>query len=49
MAQGVTDQASLDALRQDAAQSHPQAAASFGPQVYSKEANAAALLPRRLT
>lgn len=38
-AQGVTDQASLDAFRQEVARVHPQAAAQL-PQVYSKEAMA---------
>jgi hypothetical protein len=38
-AQGVTDQASLDAFREESARVHPQAAASL-PQTYSKEAMA---------
>ena len=38
-AQGVTDQASLDAFRQEVARVHPQAAAQL-PQFYSKEAMA---------
>jgi hypothetical protein len=38
-AQGVTDQASLDAFRQEVARVHPQAAASL-PQTYRKEAMA---------